>query len=96
MPGPGLPWQWVLLNPERTRHLAFETGQWLRIYEDMTAKPLTVGEAMALRPSDIETIIKWTVVWSRTDRTERADDIIDEMAAGVRGLVHYLLARGSG
>jgi hypothetical protein len=86
----------VLLNPEGTRHLAFETGQWLRIYEDMTTQPLTVGEAMALRPSDIDTIIKWTVVWSRTDRTQRADDLIDEMATGVRGLVHYLITSKAG
>jgi hypothetical protein len=83
----------MLLNPEGTRHLAFEQGKWLRIYEDTTSKPLTVGDAMALRPSDIDTIVTWTVAWSKGNTTHRADELIDELATGVRVLVHYLMSR---
>jgi hypothetical protein len=94
MPGPNLPWRMVLANPEGDRHLAFESGQWLRIFEDLRSQPLTPGEAMALRPSDIDTIIRWTVVYGRTNPGEQADSLIDEMATGVRVLVTYLITRG--
>jgi hypothetical protein len=94
IPGPSIPWKMVLVNPEGDRHLAFESGQWLRIYENLSSEPLTPGAAMALRPSDIDTIIRWTVLYGRTDPGERADHLIDEMASGVRALVHYLLTRG--
>lgn len=93
VPGPKVPWRMVLINPEDDRHLAFESGQWLRIFQDLRSQPLTPREAMALRPSDIDTIIRWTVTHSRTNPGEQADRLIDEMATGVRVLVHYLLTR---
>src|SRR5688572_10676602 len=92
MPGPDVPWQWVLVNPDGTRHLAFEKGQWLRIYADRTTERLSVTEAMALRPSDIDTIIKWTVTWCMNagSRSQRATELIDDLADGARNLVVYL------
>lgn len=92
-PGRNVPWRMVLVNPEGDRHLAFESGQWLRIFEDLRSQPLTPGEAMALRPSDIDTIIRWTVAYGRTNPGQQADRLVDEMAAGVRALVHYLIAQ---
>jgi hypothetical protein len=93
LPGPNAPWRMILLNPEGDRHLAFESGQWLRVFENLTSQPLSVGEAMALRPSDIDSIIRWTVVYGRTNPGPQADRLIDEMATGARVLVHYLLTR---
>jgi hypothetical protein len=92
MPGPDAPWQWMLVNPEGTRHLAFEKGNWLRIHADHTSDRLSVTEAMALRPSDIDTIIKWTVMWCMDAgaSTKRATELIDDMADGARNLVVYL------
>ena len=95
MPGPDVPWNWILVNPDGTRHLAFNNGRWLRIYADQAAEPLTAGEAMALRPSDIDTIIRWTVTWCMGggDGTNRANELIDELASGARTLVVYLLSQ---
>ena len=91
-PGPEIPFQWVLVSPDGTRHLAFEKGQWFRIYSDRTTERLSVTETMALRPSDIDTIIRWTVLWCMEAgvRNKRATELIDNLAEGARNLVVYL------
>lgn len=94
-PAPSAAHQWILVNPEGTRHLLFdlETGDWQRIYADNTSEYLGVGRAMALRPSDVDTIIKWTVMWfARAGGLEndQAARRIDEMASGVREIVVHL------
>lgn len=97
VPGPDVRWQWLLVSPDGTRHLAFEKGQWLRIYADHTTERLSVTETMALRPSDIDTIIKWTMLWCMDAGagTERATELIDDLADGARNLVVYLVSARS-
>lgn len=92
MPGPDVPFQWILASPDGTRHIAFEKGQWFRIYADRKTERLSVTETMALRPSDIDTIIRWTVLWCRDAGagSKRANELIDDMADGARNLVVYL------
>jgi hypothetical protein len=84
---------WYWSTPRATGTWPSSWASWLRIFEDLTSQPLTPGEAMALRPSDIDTIIRWTVAHGRTNPGEQADRLVDEMATGVRVLVHYLLTR---
>jgi hypothetical protein len=93
-PGRDVPWQWTLLSPDGTRHLAFDNGGWLRFFADRTVQPLSVGEAMALRPSDIDTIVRWTVMWSMNEGagTDRSFELIDELANGTKALVVYLVS----
>jgi hypothetical protein len=97
IPGPDLPWRRLLVSPDGTRHLAFDKGQWLRVYADRTTERLSVGQTMALRPSDIDTIIKWTVLWCMAEGigTNRANELIDDLANGARTLVVYLASERS-
>jgi hypothetical protein len=95
-PGPELPWQFVLTNPEGTRHLAFDhqRGGWLRVFRDGSSKPLRPSEAVLLRPSDVDTIIKWTVAWGlEGGRGNRAQELVDDLAAGVKAAILYFADR---
>jgi len=93
------PFAFILANPEGDRHLAFdeETGRWLRLWQHREPEPLHTGRAVLLRPSDVDSIIKISSVWSmRNAGAERADDLIDELAEGVRQLVlHFARAAGA-
>jgi hypothetical protein len=55
MPGPDAPWNVMLVNPQGTRHLAFDEqrGTWLRIFQDHREQPLLASEAVLLRPSEL-------------------------------------------
>lgn len=87
----------VLANPQGTRHLAFDDvhGQWLRIYQTGAAQPLTATEAIFLRPSDIDVIIKVSMAWygSRGLQDPRGNQLIDEVAAGAKGLILHFAER---
>jgi hypothetical protein len=89
--GPGL----VLVNPEGTRHLMFadDKGQWYRIFESGTSQPLQVDEAIRLRPSDVDTIIKWTFVWclQQASGDERVTKLIEDLAYGLKVTISYLI-----
>jgi hypothetical protein len=55
---------------------------------------LRASEAVLLRPSDVDTIIKWTVAWClKGGQTRRADELIDDLATGVRAAISYFADR---
>lgn len=84
-------WNMVLANPHGIRHLAFDEhhGQWLRIYQNGAAQPLTAAEAILLRPSDVDTIIKISMIWYGRQGLQhpRGAQLIDEVAAGAKRVV---------
>src|ERR1700745_514870 len=52
----------VLMNPEGTRHLSFDMAQgaWFRLLENAPPSPLSVSEAILLRPIDAGTMSQWS------------------------------------
>jgi hypothetical protein len=87
----------VLANPEGTRHLAFDPqqGTWSRIFADGSSQFLRASEAVLLRPSDADTIIKWCMMWCLNERPDigRADEVIDDLAVGVKTAIGYLASQ---
>ena len=87
----------VLMNPEGTRHLSFDMAQgaWFRLLENAPPSPLSVSEAILLRPSDVDTIIKWTIVYCMENgsKSKRVNDLIDDLADGMRATISYLIQR---
>jgi hypothetical protein len=80
----------LLLNPRGTRHLSFKqsTGTWWRLWQQHPAEPLSADRAALLRPSDIDVIIKISVMWITTHPGhQRADDLLDEIARGAKAIV---------
>ncbi|MGX6607489.1 hypothetical protein ACWKSP_35995 [Micromonosporaceae bacterium Da 78-11] len=90
-------WHTVLVNPHGIRHLAFDDqhGQWLRIYHDGTAQPMTAAEAIFLRPSDVDAIIKISMIWYGRQglRHPRGGRLIDEVAAGAKNVILHFAER---
>jgi hypothetical protein len=94
IPGPGSHGM-ILLNPEGTCHLPFDTkqGAWFRLFENRPPQPLSISEAIRLRPSDVDSIIKWTMVWclEKGRDTKRTGELIDDLADGMRVTISYLI-----
>jgi len=92
-----VPWEMVLASPEGTRHLAFDRrqGTWLRIFQDRREQRLRASEALLLRPSDVDTIIRWTVEWcmGKGLGSDRATELVDDLANGVRVVILYFAER---
>jgi hypothetical protein len=100
VPGPlDCPYDFVLLNPQGDRHLAFDTtaGQWYRLWQDRGPELLTAGQAVFLRPSDVDVITTQCIIWIADHGIPgHGSDLADELAAGVKGLVlHYAQAAGA-
>jgi hypothetical protein len=93
LPGPAnLPFTLTLLNPMGDRHLAFDDdcGQFYRLWQHRSPEPLTTQDAIRLRPSDIDMIIKTAGAWILSHTAHpRAGELIDEIAAGAKGIVLY-------
>lgn len=90
MPADSDPNTIFLLNPQGTRHLAFDqrTGTWLRLWQHRRAEPLGADRAAMLRPSGIDTIIRLSAVWMLRHPThQRVGDLTDELARGAKALV---------
>jgi hypothetical protein len=85
------------MNPEGTRHLSFDTeqGAWFRLLENAPPSPLPVSEAILLRPSDVDTIIKWTVLYcmQHGSKSKHVNELIDDLADGMRATISYLIQR---
>lgn len=101
IPGPNdIPWGVCLFNPHGDRHLAFNEheGRFYRLWQYQPPEPLHTGEAILLRPSDIDQIIKEAMIWViRHPNDPRSYDISDEIAAGAKALVrHFTGARPAG
>ncbi|HEY3683568.1 MAG TPA: hypothetical protein VGL93_11035 [Streptosporangiaceae bacterium] len=100
MPGPDdLPWTFSLINPHGDRHLAFndEEGRFYRLWQHQPPEPLHTGDAIILRPSDIDQIIRCSIIWiTKNPGHPRCYDLSDEIAAGSKVLVlHYAKQAGA-
>lgn len=85
-----LPWRVYLVDPQGVRHLGFndEEGRFYRLWPDREPTPLHTGEAIALRPSDIDQIVKLCFLWLRTHPGHpRCGALADEVAAGSKVIV---------
>jgi hypothetical protein len=85
----------VLVNPEGTRHLSFdmERGAWFRLLENGSSSPLSVSDAIRLRPSDVDTIIKWTILYClrHGSGSKHVNELIDDLADGMKVTISYLI-----
>jgi hypothetical protein len=94
MPRPSdIPWTVALINSHGDRHLAFNDsdGRFYRLWEHQPPQPLHAGEAVLLRPSDVDQIIKSAAVWIINNSGHpRAYDLSDEIAIGTKALVTHL------
>ncbi|MFF2013928.1 hypothetical protein ACFVWY_33360 [Streptomyces sp. NPDC058195] len=90
-PGPNdLPFATHLINPYGDRHLGFneDEGRFYRLWEHRRPEPLHAGDAILLRPSGIDQIIKFAVIWATRHAADpRSDALVDRVAAGARAVV---------
>lgn len=93
MPGPAdIPWTTALINPHGDRHLALndQEGRFYRLWQHQSPEPLHTGDAIILRPSDIDQIIKFSMIWIMNNPGDpRCYELSDEIAAGAKALVLY-------
>ncbi|MET9340305.1 hypothetical protein [Nonomuraea sp. NPDC003804] len=91
MPGPeDMPWTVNLINPHGERHLGFNDreGRFYRLWQHRAPEPLHAADAILLRPSDIDQIIKFAVVWMKMNPdVPRSSELSDEIAAGAKAAV---------
>jgi hypothetical protein len=96
LPGPDdVPFVFTLLNPLGDRHLAFDfdAAQFYRLWQHRAPEPLDAGEAICLRPSDIDMIIKLVGAWLYGHPTDpRGSALVDGIAAGAKAVVVHLLS----
>jgi hypothetical protein len=92
-PGPkDLPFTTSLINPHGDRHLGFndEDGRFYRLWQYKSPEPLHTGQAILLRPSDVDQIIKFSMAWAMKHPTHpRSNALIDEVAAGAKAVVMH-------
>ena len=98
IPGPDdMPFTITLLNPHGDRHLAFDTteGRFYRLWQGKAPEPVLASDAIRLRPSDIDQIIKFAGIWVLSHASEpHAKELFDEIASGAKATVrHFALAR---
>ncbi|MDI5969431.1 hypothetical protein POF50_008765 [Streptomyces sp. SL13] len=96
-PGPNdLPFTTHLINPHGDRHLGFNDveGRFYRLWQHRPPEPLHTGDAILLRPSDIDQIIKFSMIWVKNHPAHpRSSDLSDELAAGAKAVVlHFAQA----
>ncbi|MFC8668551.1 hypothetical protein [Streptomyces sp. NPDC057199] len=96
-PGPNdLPFTTNLINPHGDRHLGFndEEGRFYRLWQHRQPEPLHTGDAVLLRPSDVDQIIQFSVLWVKNHPSDpRSNTLTDELAAGVKAVVlHFAQA----
>ena len=92
-PGPrDIPWSIALINPEGDRHLAFNDheGRFYRLWQHQPPQAMHAAEAILLRPSDIDQIIKCSLSWMLNHPGHpRCYELGDEVAAGAKAVVVY-------
>lgn len=92
-PGPkDLPFTTHLINPHGDRHLGFNDveGRYYRLWQYKVPEPLHAGEAILLRPSDINLIISFAMIWVRKHPADpRGYELIEEIAAGSKAAVMH-------
>ncbi|CCH28625.1 hypothetical protein ABZ816_34810 [Actinosynnema sp. NPDC047251] len=96
-PGPNVPFDYVLASPAGINHLAFDhrTGIWHRLHENGSAEPLHVGQAILLRPSDVDSILTFSMSWclGAGHGKPRSEELVDELANSIGVLVRHLAER---
>ena len=92
-PGPNdLPFTTHLINPQGDRHLGFNDveGRYYRLWQHKAPERLHTGDAIFLRPSDINQIISYANDWVRNHPEDpRGYELIDEVAAGSKAVVMH-------
>jgi hypothetical protein len=92
-----MPFTITLLNPHGDRHLAFDTdqGRFYRLWQYKPPEQVPASEAIRLRPSDIDQIIKTAGIWVlKHASTPHAGELFDELASGAKEtLMYFALAR---
>lgn len=100
MPGPGdLPWTTHLINPQGDRHLGFcdNDGRFYRLWQFRKPEALRVDEAILLRPSEIDLIIKIAMIWVAGHPGDpRCTTLVDEAAAGAKTVVLHFAGLAHG
>lgn len=96
-PGPNdLPFNTHLINPHGDRHLGFNDadGRFYRLWQHRRPEPLHAGDAILLRPSDIDQIIQFSMLWVKNHPTDpRSYALADEVAVGAKSAVlHFAQA----
>jgi len=97
LPGPAdAPFTLTLVSPAGINHLGFDvkTGQFHRLRQGRAPEALTADEAIRLRPSDIDMIIKIAGAWIVDHPHDaRGGDLIDEIARGAKATVlHFAVS----
>lgn len=98
IPGPGdSPWTVNLWNlATGDRHLAFdhENGRFYRLWQHRGPEELSTAEAILLRPSDIDLIIRNALWWCREHPDDpRGQTIGDDIARSSKTLVVHFARR---
>jgi len=88
----------ILASPAGVNHLGFnEAGaQWLHLQQSGPPTGITAGEAIMLRPADIDFIIKKCWGWALTHSgNPRSYELCDEVSAAAKAvLMHFAQAAG--
>lgn len=100
MPTPdGDPTTTWLINRAGDRHLSFDarSGWWHRLWEDRRPEPISAADAVRLRPSDVDLILKMTNIWIMAHHDHpRAPALTDELAGGIKSVVVHFAAQSGG
>lgn len=86
----------VMASPAGVNHLGFNEvgGQWMHLRPSGPHGRITAGEAVMLRPADIDVIIKVSWNWARSHPGDpRGAELSDEIGAGAKAaLMHFAQA----
>jgi hypothetical protein len=89
----------ILLNPHGVCHLAFDElrGQWQRLRQHHEPEQISAAEAMLLRPSDIDQVIKVSNMWALEHPGDpHARALVDQISMTAKELVmHYAALAGA-
>lgn len=87
-----IPWTVAIVNPHGDRHLALndQEGRFYRLWQHKPPQPLHAGEAILLRPSDINKIISYAIIWiTNNPGNPRCYELSDEVATGAKAVVMH-------
>ncbi len=82
----------VLASPAGVNHLglANAAGCWLHLKQSGPHARISAGEAIMLRPADIDQIIKLSWIWAQNHPGHpRGGELSDELSAGAKAAVMH-------
>lgn len=86
----------TLVNPEGDRHIgmSLDEGRIYRIWQHSAPEPLHWGAAVLLRPTDVDTIVRWAALWiQRNPESPHCSAVADELAAGVKAAIDHFASK---